>query len=183
MHNPRITSNIGSLLSKRSAFLTRLFAQISYKGANINVCTPSSGGSLFIGISDGKESGINYRDWRFQSSVQHIYANYHEVWNNIGKDKYFLVRSYLHLYVIDDDFSEKEYILLHCDASEPDDTPHSLYKQSPHIHIEVAPHPIPKAHIALFNGRQSEILSDIKSFDNALIECINLIDSQFLKLH
>ncbi|MCW3089815.1 MAG: hypothetical protein JWP81_884 [Ferruginibacter sp.] len=88
----------------------------------------------------------------------------------MGNDRYFLDKSYFHLYTYNNDLKEFEYILLHCDTSEPNDTPHSIYKKSPHLHIEVAEHPIPKAHFALYNGRVAEVLRNIKAYNIALSE-------------
>jgi hypothetical protein len=181
---PRIIVDVSSLVSTRTSQLLDIFSTISLKGKKININNPSSGGNLIFGISDGIESGVNFRDWRFKTVSDDIVANYHEVWNTQSKGKYFLVRSYLHLYLFKkEELSETEYILWHCDASEPDHTPHAIYKQSPHIHIEIAQHPIPKAHIALYNGRVSNTLRDIETFNVALKESLIMIDSQILKLY
>jgi hypothetical protein len=138
---------------------------------------------LIFGISDGYETGVNFTEWRFKTLCENIKGNYHEIWINHGNGNYFLYRSYFHLYkVSESDKTEAEYILLHCDASEPDDTPHSIYKQSPHIHIEVAENPVPKMHFALYNGRVKETLKGIDSFNQALKESIEMINDQVMKL-
>jgi hypothetical protein len=85
--------------------------------------------------------------------------------------------------LVEEDLKESEYILLHCDASEPDSSPHSKYKQSPHIHVEVAQQPIPKAHIALYNGRISEVLKSRAAFNSALVDSIGMLNSQILQAH
>jgi len=134
---------------------------------------------LVYGISDGVENGSNFKSWRFKTSANGISANYFEIWNSLESNKYFLERSYLHLF-LDENFKEIEYIFLHSDASEPDNTEHSTYKQSIHLHVEAARYPIPKAHIALYNGRHIEILSSLSSFNKALKESIIMIKSQII---
>lgn len=42
--------------------------------------------------------------------------------------------------------------------------------------------PIPRAHIALYNGRTAEVLKDLNNFDKALNETIQMIDSQILSM-
>lgn len=181
---PRIVETIDKLQKSRNADLVKIFSTIAYRKRNINVRSFSVSGSLILGISDGLETGQNYRDWRFQTISENIKANYHEVWVNQGRGKYFLDRSYFHLYkVIEEGLTESEYILLHCDASEPMTTPHSVYKQSPHIHVEVAEQPIPKAHFALYNGRLVEVLKNRASFDAALLDSIAMLNSQILQAH
>lgn len=181
---PRVIDTIDYLRSGRTQNLLDIFSKVSYRNRSINIKELSIGGSIIYGIVDGATTGQNFRSWRFQTTADGIVAHYHEIWTTLGKDKYFLDRSYFHLYTLDEENSlEKEYVLLHCDASEPDDSPHCSYKQSPHLHIEVAAHPIPKAHFALYNGRTIEVLKNTSSFNQALAESVEMLDSQVLKLH
>jgi hypothetical protein len=177
---PRIIQSINTLRSGRFTTLRDLFSPISKRGKHINIYPISLGGSFIIGISDGKETGSNFREWRFQTTNENIRGCYFEVWLKYEKENCFLERSYLHLYKTTEPENENEYVLLHCDASEPDGTEHAIYKQSPHLHIEVAPYPLKKAHIALYNGRIGEVLKNIGSFNDALRESIQMINSQIL---
>lgn len=181
---PRIIELIDTLNSKRNSDLLNIFSTIAFRRKNINVYSRSLGGNLIFSISDGKETGTNFTDWRFQTISENINGSYYEIWTSLGKGSYFLDRSYFHLYSLDEQqLTESEYVLLHCDASEPDDTPHCSYKQSPHLHIEVAQHPIPKAHLALYNGRIKEVLKDLNAFNSALKETIEMLSSQILNAH
>jgi len=180
----RIIESIDNLQKVRRTDLLNIFSTVAERKKNININSHSIGGSLIFGISDGREPGQNFTSWRFQTTSQNITANYHEIWNNFGKGRYFLERSYFHLYtLVEEDFVEDEYILLHCDASEPDDTPHGIYKQSPHLHIEVAKDPICKAHLALYNGRVNEVLKSRSSFNQALKDSVEMLNSQILQAH
>ncbi len=181
---PRIVESIDNLQKLRREDLVKIFSTIAHRQKNISVNNFSVTGNLVFGISDARQTGQNFRDWRFQTISQNITANYHEIWYNLGKGKYFLERSYFHLYtIVEEELKENEYILLHCDASEPDNSPHSLYKQSPHIHVEVAEQPIPKAHIALYNGRLAEVLKSRATYNAALKESIEMLNSQILQAH
>ena len=179
----RVIESLTTLKTARKDQLRNIFASIASRGKNIQIHDRSSSGDLIYSIADGFETGIDYSEWRFQTICENIKASYYEVWTNHGKGNYFLVRSYFHLYLLStEDMKMSEYILLHCDASEPDSGKHAMYKQSPHIHIEVAPNPLPKAHFALYNGRIKEILKGINSFNQALKESIDMLNDQVLKL-
>ena len=183
MNFPRIIESLDDLKSDRWKTLKKIFDGISLRKGNLNVVDISSSGNFILGLSDASQPGSVFRDWRFKTTSPVIEGNYHEIWSDLGKGKYFMNRSYLHLFFQDrSELVEKEYVLLHCDASEPNDSEHSIYKQSPHIHIEMARDPIPKAHFALYNGRILEVLKNLESFDVALKESIEMIDSQVIKM-
>lgn len=169
-------------MKSRIDSIRSILSRISSRSINVNQL--SLGGRLIFAVSSGHERGVNFTEWRLITKIESITASYYEIWDDHGKGKYYLDRSYFHLYKLDStEEDESEYVLLHCDASEPLGIPHSAYKQSPHIHIKAAPNPLPKAHIALYNNRADEILQTIDSFDKALNESIQLFDSQILQLH
>jgi hypothetical protein len=176
---PRIVYDIGPLLNHRRDELSRIFLAISANSRRINFVNASLSGSIICGFNDSLDPGSQFRNWRFKTICDDINANYFEIWKQSTRNQYFLERSYLQLYKKTSD-AEYEYFHLHCDASEPDDTPHAKYKQSLHIHVEAAEHPIPRAHIALYNGRL-EFLRNITSFNAALSESVLMIKSQLLE--
>lgn len=110
-------------------------------------------------------------------------ASYHERWqrNFLGKEEYwYLERAYLHFYKLNKETADyDEYLLLHCDPNE--DREHAPYKQCPHHHIEVAPHPWPKAHIALNVGFLKEMLTDASSLTKAFEGAIIMLHDQVLQ--
>lgn len=177
---PRVIETISKLLQQRPSELLNIFSSISKRGRNIHARNISLGGSLIFSISDGKETGTDFTNWRFRLLPESTVGNYFEVWRNIGKDKYFLDRAYFNIYAIED-LKEFEYILLHCDACEPDGGKRAIYKQSPHLHIKVSPDPIPKAHFALYCDRINIILKDVTSFNNALAASIEMLDLEILR--
>jgi hypothetical protein len=177
---PRVISSIDKLRRSRRASLNKTFSSVS---GRINVQQLSLGGKLIFSVSSGPELGRDFTHWRFNTKAKGITASYYEIWVHYSKNDYYLDRSYFHLYRINVvDRSESEYVLLHCDACEPGDGAYSLYKQSPHIHVKAADEPLPKAHIALYNGRVNEVLGSLESFDNALKECVQLFRAEILQL-
>jgi len=175
---PRIKQSIEDISSKRNQELLNIFHSIALKGNKINIKQIPLRGFYTIGISDRIESGNNYPDWRFRLGNSDVSAMYYERWISLGKgNMYFLERAYFHVYKPKDG-SETEFFLLHCDASDPN---HLIYKTSPHLHIKCADEPFPKAHIALFNGKLTEVLANRKNFDIALSQSIAMLKEEIFK--
>ena len=78
-----------------------------------------------------------------------------------------------------EDRDDKEYILLHTDPNDPDET-HGIYKRSPHLHIKYSSDDvISHAHFALNIDDYDTIMATIdgisKSFDNHIRMLANQI--------
>jgi hypothetical protein len=182
-HVPRIKVPISDLNGERLTYLRTLFSGIAKRGNNIVVNQKSIGGhSYILGISDSYETGSDYLEWRFKTTKENYFGLYYERWKPFESDIYFLDRVYFHLTRYDSDSrQEKEYLLLHCDASEPDDTPHSLYKRSPHLHISVAEHPLPHSHIALNINSLPIIYKSLDSLQIAINDAITMIREEVIE--
>jgi hypothetical protein len=176
---PRLIERLERLKENRSENLLKVFGDIAYRGQKISIQFKSVGGAVIFGISDKHEFGVNYTDWRFRINEDNISALYYERWIVHEKDKYFLENAYFHLYTKskENPLEEKEYILLHCDASDSG----SVYKQSPHLHIKCSTDPMPKAHIALFNGSSDEVLSSLKKFQKAFHDSVMMLNVEVVK--
>ena len=179
---PRIVKAIIDLNASRGTQIISLLKGVANRGNKIAFNNRSIGGRAFvIAISDTTETGNEFASWRFKTYVNDFHAMYHEIWRPLQNDEYFLERAYFHIYKTKQSkLEEEEYILLHCDASEPDDSPHSRYKQSPHLHIKSAEQPLPHAHFALNNCDLSNTLSSIDNLHVALENAIEMIDNQVL---
>ncbi|WP_069660765.1 hypothetical protein [Arcticibacter eurypsychrophilus] len=181
-HTPRITSSINDLNALRGSQIINLLKGVASRGNKIFCNNRSIGGRAFvISVSDSVETGNEFTTWRFKTYVSQFHAMYYEKWIPLENDIYFLERAYLHIYKTKQTkFEEEEYILLHCDVSEPDDAEHAKYKQSPHLHIKSAEHPLPHAHIALNNCDLNTTLSSLDNLNIALQKSIEMIDNQVL---
>jgi hypothetical protein len=181
-HIPRITSSIDTLNSTRGSQIIGLLKCVANRGDKITFNYRSIGGRAFIiAISDSTETGNEFTSWRFKTYVDQYHAMYYEKWIPLQDDVYFLSRAYFHIYKTrQTKLQEEEYILLHCDVSEPDDSHHAKYKQSPHLHIKSAEQPLPHAHFALNNTDLQLTLSSLDNLNNALQNAIEMIDNQVL---
>lgn len=179
---PRITSSIDDLNTSRGSQIVDLLKTVANKGNKIVCNNRSIGGrSFIIAVSDTTETGTDFSTWRFKTYIPQFHAMYYESWIPFEDEIYFLQRAYFHLYKTKQyKLEEEEYILLHCDVSEPDDSNHSKYKQSPHLHIKSAEQPLPHAHIALNNCDLQFTLSSLDNLNNALRKSIEMIDDQVL---
>jgi hypothetical protein len=143
-----------------------------------------SGVSEFIiGTHDGSPTRSDYRDWRFKTVVPNFQAMYFELWRRSEsrqKEFWYLYRAYLSIYQIDHgQQKETEFLCLHCDPNEPDNA-HAIYKRGPHLHINVANHPIPHAHIALNRGHLNEILSSVDTLTTAMEWAVQMLKVEIL---
>jgi len=124
----------------------------------------------------------NTEDKKFLT-MRGVYASYREIWKRFYSDKneyWYMESAYLHFYQIDKDAEEyKEYLLLHCDPNESRE--HKIYKQSPHLHLEFAPYPWNKAHIALNIGYLEPMLADASSLTNVFGGAIIMLKDQILQ--
>ena len=135
---------------------------------------------VIIGTHDGTRPQSHYRNWRFATLASDYRGMYFEGWKVDGKSLY-LERAYLSIFRTDREaHKEIEYVCLHCDPAEPDDAPHALYKQGPHLHIKLAEQPIPHSHIALALTNVKDVMSTIASMDNAIKKSLQMIKDQFL---
>ena len=136
---------------------------------------------IVLAAHGGAVISQRYVDWRFPTTNPNFSAQYFERWEKHENNLYFLERSYLHLYWLDDfGTAEKEYILLHCDPNEPEDADHYIYKRNPHLHISVAEQPIPHSHFALCLSNIDDVLSSIDRLDDALGHILLMLRDQVL---
>lgn len=179
---PRIIESIDNIRIHRSNQIIDNLKSIAKKTDKIITNDVSVGArSFIIGVSDVKEMGNNYHDWRFKTYLSDFRAMYYERWIPYDKNNYFLDRMYFHLYKMDrENLIDEEYILLHCDAGEPQDSDHFKYKLSPHLHIKSSEYPIPKAHIALNNGNVNDIINSMGKLNMAMSQGISMIENQIL---
>lgn len=146
------------------------------------------GGSdtITFGVHEGAPSLSGFREWRFATSFRGFWANYYEVWTSMhGEEKkYYLSKAYLTIYKKSgiQSMAEQEFICLHCDPNETDDSENgiAIYKKGPHLHIKVAQEPIPKAHLALARGHLDSVLSNATTLTEAFEWCIQMIKDEIL---
>ncbi|RAI92211.1 hypothetical protein [Algoriphagus yeomjeoni] len=122
------------------------------------------------------ESNINER---FKTKNKLFTASYYEIWEKVTgtKQDYNLNRIYFHIYLSD---SDKEYILLHTDPLDNDET-HGMYKRSPHLHIKHSiDNIIPHAHFALNVNDYDIALSTIEEINKCFQNHIEMIAHQIL---
>lgn len=141
---------------------------------------------FIIAAHSGLTPGGGYTSWRFSTIASDYPALYYEIWLQDRRDAevWHLQRAYLHIYKINRirrEEPEAEYVLLHCDPTELETSPHGIYKRGPHLHIQVAPDPLRHAHIALNLGHLPAVLIDAQSFTNALRTSVKMLRDEVLE--
>jgi hypothetical protein len=171
-------------LEHRGEYVRQLLKPIAKRSSGPAWQRKSSVGEFIIGTHDGSPIRSDYRDWRFTSVVHNFQAMYFEIWRRSEvkeKEYWYLYRAYLSIYQIDrGQQKETEFLCLHCDPNEADNAPHAIYKRGPHLHINVANHPIPHAHIALNRCHLEEVLNSVNSLTEALKLAIQMLKDEIL---
>lgn len=150
-------------------------------------CAGQGTARYLLAAYDGKHPAGDYRKWRFSTFVPGMEASYFEHWGPTqadGQGWWYLERAYLHIYKVDrraEALEEAEYICLHCDPAESDDAPQARYRRGPHLHIEAAPDPLPRAHIALCNGYLDEVLSSAACLFEAMERAVLMVRDEVLE--
>jgi hypothetical protein len=143
--------------------------------------------AIILGAHEGGILHSKFGDWRFATCQRDCWANYYELWILIDSknEKYCLNKAYLTIYRrnaarhVDE---ETELLCLHCDPYEHDDgaNPSAVYKRGPHLHVEAADDPIPKAHFALTVGNSVAVLASTAKLTQTLHLCIKMIRCEVL---
>jgi|LakMenEpi03Aug12_release.lakeMendotaPanAssembly.Ray.scaffolds.fasta_scaffold1129650_2 hypothetical protein len=121
----------------------------------------------------------------FKTRNPNFKASYYEIWDkeiSNSKESFSLNRIYFHLYLVDDNKDDTEYILLHTDPKDDDKT-HGNYKRSPHLHIkQTQDDTIQHAHFALNINDYDTALSSIDEIDKCFKNHIEMLQHQILKI-
>lgn len=169
-------------LSKRGSAIQKLLRRISKDQKNGPAWRRVSGVSnLTFAVHEGAPPTSHYRDWRFNTIVPGVTAQYFEAWENVpGTNNWYLEKAYLHLFVMKSRTEEQEVFCLHCDPNERDGEPHSCYKRGPHVHIMSNLTPLSHAHIPLNRCHLNEVLESYEALFEAFEMGLVMVKDQIL---
>lgn len=140
--------------------------------------------NYIIATHDGSPVQSDYRQWRFSTFLPNFCGSYFELWKPQKEGLWLMARAYLGIYKIDRmQKIEKEYVALHCDPYEKPESPHSIYKMGPHLHVQAADQPMPHAHIALNRCELEKTLSTLSYLSQAIQLAVLMLKEEFLDAH
>ena len=178
-----LVANIDDLGSYRSSEIKEVVKDAFKEPRRILINQIHQSGKLCFVISYRHINSQELHEYDFQTRSNNIRGSYFEIWNQDGRDNYYLSKAYLHLHRVDKEYIAGkpggEYILLHCDPNDNDD--HGDYKRSPHLHFENAGFPINKAHIALNMSNINQILASRDELNIALKAAVLMLNKQILE--
>ena len=173
----------GTEFEARGPYIRKLLAPLSHQSLKDGPAwnfAPGPRATKVIAVHDGQR-GTHYREWSFPTVVKDLRSSYFEMWREAKRGRWYLHCAYLTLILVDRiNFTKQDYFCLHCDPYESDDAAHAIYKQSPHVHIERAEAPLPKAHIPLTLGHKEYVLSSIENFNDIFKQAIQMIRHEIL---
>jgi hypothetical protein len=143
---------------------------------------------VYLAVHTGPRPVVERRDWRFSTLSPRVNGAYLERWLPVDErgNRYFLNRSYLHLYwKLESENAEEEIVGLHCDPNEPDDSDsrrHARYKRGPHVHLTTRRAGFSHSHIALNLMDLDTVLDNIDNLTDAMKSGIQMLRDQVLDL-
>jgi hypothetical protein len=180
MANIVLTS--GDLYNVRPAELPRLLQRL--RDGEVPIVQVRHGAGIVLTSRDERRREGHFRDWRFQAlPPSRVWFNYFEVWRPIDKGRaYCLSQAYLHLYVKNPDRRLVPLVCLHTDPEDAPQNPEdedevrvSRYKQGPHVHVELAEHPLNRCHFPLNFGHLNAVLASVSTLTAAMQAGIEII--------
>ncbi len=142
--------------------------------------------AVVFGTFSGSLPDLPVDEWRFTTFVPSIRGAYRERWIPVDERgrRYYLELAYLHLYEqLAVGEGERQFLALHCDPNEDDESPHAKYKQGPHVHVVTAPQPLPHSHFALNLGDLPRVLSSLHDLQTAFSTAVLLLREQVLEVY
>lgn len=135
-----------------------------------------------ISAYDGSLSKSDYRELSFPTIVSNLRGRYHERWIQLDNKSWYMERAYLSIYWVERSIpmEKRKFLALHCDPNVSDEASHAIYKQGPHLHIQDAAFPIPRAHIALDRTHLNLVLNSINSLTKTLELAVLMIKEEVL---
>jgi len=153
----------------------------SNRDVGCNIKEGKDDGGRVVAAHDG--GGISStQKWIFRTFVADVWAEYYELWLPSGNSKRLaLQKAYLHLYRPDEKRgSLKEFVCVHCDPQEDENSPGGRYKKGPHLHIRAADKPLPKSHFPLNLGHLNEILESVDALTMAMGDAVQVLADEVL---
>jgi hypothetical protein len=134
-----------------------------------------------IGAFDSHHPLSHPREWRFATFVPGIRAAYYETWRRADGDSWYLVHAYLNMYRLElATAEEKGFVSLHCDPDEAATVPHASYKRGPHLNVEAADYPFPRAHLCVAGGDLAAVLASESSLRQAMAWAVTMLKDEVL---
>jgi hypothetical protein len=148
-----------------------------------DICRHQFAGCKVIAAHQGMLPLDYYDEFRFNTFVSGIWAQYYEFWKPCDtQNKLILNRAYLNIHIENRETNVFDKLIsLHCDPHEEGTTLQCLYKQGPHFHVQKAEHPIPKCHFPLNLTDLDKVLSSIKEITSAMGRAIQVICDELLE--
>lgn len=138
-------------------------------------------GGRVVAAHDGLTTSSGEK-WFFRTFVGDVWADYTELWLPCQNAKKLTLRkAYLHLHRPGDTKgSLKEFICVHCDPQEDENSPGGRYKKGPHLHIRAADQPLPKSHFPLNLGHLNQVLESVDALTTAMGDAVQVLADEVL---
>ena len=131
----------------------------------------------------GGHSTVDRRDWTFPSHVESIVCHYGELWEIYGVADDMSRLQNLQFHLLEYRGPEEELIEIlafHWRPATSDTNLQAGHDRRPHLHVSLAPEPLPKSHLGVSLSVPDGDQSTVKYLDALLEDAIGMIDNEVL---
>lgn len=131
---------------------------------------------VVLAAHDGKLPSDHYRQWRFRTRTSGVFGAYFESWHPKANGQLQLRQAYFKLVRVDGPNLAEEMLAVHSDPADS-----TAVKQVPHLHMSLAPDPIPHCHFSMQVAERVRVLESSSSLTNAMQLAIKNIADEVLQ--
>lgn len=165
-------------LGQRRPVIQRSLTPLVRRRVTVRSATERNGRATILHAGDGFPSA---KGCRVRSRISGVFISYYEVWEETEDPQIVQIyQMYLNVYRIANEYDEEELLGLHSDPSEPMNSPHGMYKISPHIHVFAGDQPFSHSHIALSLLNIRENCTSVSTLTQSFRRFIKMVDEQML---
>ncbi len=147
---------------------------------------PRSLQTLFeITATHGDPHLTSRRDWTFPSTVDSIVCQYRELWTPIGPTEQTYRLANIQFQLLQHrgpDESPIEIVAFHWHPATSVENGERHYNHRPHLHLSVAPDPLPKSHLGVTLAVAIDHQATVEYLDRLLDEAIGMVAVEVLDL-
>ena len=152
-------------------------------GPHVQVAPEQGLGVFGFTAYRGSTTTVDRRDWTFPSRVKSIVCHYGELWEIQGVADDMSRLQNLQFHLLEHRGPEEkpiEILAFHWHPSTSDTDAEAGHDRRPHLHVSLAPEPLPKSHLGVSLSVPDSDQSTVKYLDALLEDAIGMIDNEVL---
>ena len=151
--------------------------------AHVNVSPISRTSEVVLAVSHGRQTETDERKWNFPSKVESVVCRYLERWLPLDAtaQRFTLRNVYFYLFAqVEREADPRELLAFHWEPTRPLADGQDPDLRRPHLHLTVAPRPLPKSHFCVTLTVASRDQSSVDYLDTLVGEALRMVKVEVL---